>query len=135
MLSHPEAAYRSCEECRKWYYDPKTGELQKQWQIIDGERQLVPTPRKPGDVPGCWQCPKCEGLPDKERNPASGVKAELSAKNWKALRFYFEQKATGGPVDAVARRNCGIIEWIVSQHAATRDRATIELLKVLCKVQ
>lgn len=29
QLFHPEVAYRSCDDCRRWFYDPKTGERRK----------------------------------------------------------------------------------------------------------
>lgn len=130
LLSHPEIAYRSCSECQRWHFDPKSGRLQKRWKkdSITGERALAPIARKPGDKLPCWDCPKCDG--SDVRNPAVGRAAELSERNWKALRFYFQQKAVGGPVDAIVRRNCGMIEWLLEQHRNMTGRIMVDLLKM-----
>lgn len=128
LLSHPEVAYRSCSDCLRWYYDPKTGQLLKRWQKVDGEQQQVPIERKPGDKLPCLECPKCDG--EKLKSPEAGQRCELSERNWKALRFYFQQKAVGGLVDAIARKNCGIIEWLLDQHRNGQGRLMVELLKM-----
>lgn len=128
LLAHPEVAYRSCDECQKWYFDPQTGRQEKRRRKdpADGKLKLLPVARKPGALPPCWKCPKCSG---DAKTPEEGRKAELSEKNWKALRFYYEQKAVGGPVDAVARRNCGIIERVLEEHRTATGRAMIDLTK------
>lgn len=129
LLSHPEVAYRTCGSCRRWFYNLKTGELEKRWQTDPetGDRKLLPLARKPSDKLPCWNCPKCEDSTAK--NPAVGQQCELSERNWRALRFYFQQKAVGGRVDAMARKNCGIIEWLLGQHRSLQWRMLIELLK------
>jgi hypothetical protein len=130
LLSHPEVAYRSCEECKRWVYDPKSGKLEKQRKRNpdSGELELVPMPRKPGTKLPCWNCAKCPDDP-KLKTPEEGRKAELSAKNWKAIRFYFQQKAVGGPVDELCRRNCGLIEWLLEEHRMLTGRMTMEMLR------
>lgn len=129
LLSHPEVGYRTCDNCRRWYYDPDTGKVQKQWRKNPdtGRQEQVPRERKPGGKLPCWSCPKCEGSAVK--GPEVGRKSELSARNWQALRFYHQQKAAGGEVDAVARKNCGLIEWLMNEHRSAQSRAMLEMLK------
>ena len=128
-MAHPEVAYRSCEDCKRWMYDAKTGkrEMRKRTNTDTGEVESYPLARKPGTKTPCWNCPKCEIENPKLRTPEDGVGAELSRKNWKALRFYFQQKAVGGRVDAIARRNCGLIEWILEEHRMRQNTAMIDL--------
>lgn len=96
---------RPCEECAKWMYDERTGQVQKRaGQPILRPKQ-VPTP--------CHNCPK--------KSPEEAKRLALSPKNWRAFNFYWRVKASGGNVlmlDSVALKNCGIIEQVVAQHLA-----------------
>ena len=125
ILAHPEVGYRRCEDCKKWSYNAQTGEVNEQWQTIGGERTRVPVPLR-GRTP-CLTCPKCKDMP--VRNPETGARSELSERNWRALRFYFENKSAGGMIDAIARKNCGIIQCLMDQYAIGSNRAVCELLK------
>ena len=113
-------------------FDPKSGKLEKRRRKNPdtGEVDLLPLERKAASKLPCWNCAKCENPDPKKRSPEDGKGAELSAKNWAALRFYWQQKAVGGPVDALARKNCGLIEWLLAQHRSLQSQTMIELLKV-----
>ena len=130
LLSHPEIAHRSCAECQRWLYDSETGRQtrRRQRDPETGEERLLPVVRPTGTAPPCWKCPKCDGRD--ERTPATGRISELSAKNWAAIRFYYEHQATGGRVDAMARKNCGIIHWAIEQHRLDLQRTANELLLI-----
>ncbi len=106
-------AYRSCEDCKRWIYDPKTGKRYRhRWTA-------KPLPAPPSHKPGCYSCPKCEG--SNEKTPGAGKRKELWTKNWLTLRLYFEHKAGGGEVrDAILRKNFGIIESVF--YFANRDQ-------------
>jgi hypothetical protein len=127
LLSHPEVAYRRCSDCVKWSYNGKTGERNEQWEHKPGRKpRKVPVPLR--GKPPCFTCPKCEGLD--VRTPEEGAKAELSAKNWLAVRFYFQHKAGDGVMlDGIARKNCGIIECMMEQHRQSDSRAMLMLLR------
>ncbi len=84
----------------------------------------MPFPRPTGSPTPCWKCPKCEDA----KTPEDGMKADLSAKNMQAIRYYYQQKAVGGPVDAIARRNCGLIEMVIAQHNMNTQRIIAEVM-------
>ena len=127
LLAHPEVAYRRCSDCVKWSYNPRTGERNEYWQKgTDGKPRREPVPLR--GKPPCFTCPKCAGLD--RRTPEVGKEAELSARNWKAFRFYFQHRAGDGiELDGIARKNCGIIEWLLEQHRMSDSRVMIEMLK------
>jgi hypothetical protein len=63
-----------------------------------------------------------------EKTPAAGREAELSRKNWKTLRAYFEYRISPRPVDAVARKNFGIVAACMDEHDRLQTRLMILLL-------
>ena len=127
LLAHPELAYRPCDDCQRWMFDD-SGQVKKRRELdpATGKAELVPFARPPGTKTPCWNCPKCEGP---EKTPAEGKQAELSERNWKAWRFYWEQKAGGGRLDGIARKNCGIIAGMLADHRMVNQRIMVELLK------
>ena len=78
-MLHPKIAGLSCEECKQWIYDIKTGEKMK--------RRGQPQRRQPGQATPCHTCPK--------ESPEKARETELSAKNWRALGLYRKDKAIG----------------------------------------
>jgi len=111
-------AGRDCEECRQWVFNTKTGE--REWN-----------PRTKGHVkragrPPCRICPKTEG--NEVRDLRTGRKAELSRKNRRTLRLYFQHRAAGGVVmDAITRRNFGTLLWLFESHDRELRRALLQV--------
>lgn len=127
MLEHPEVAYRTCEECQRWFYDPKTGKRSMRF----GQ----PLPRKPTDPkPSCRGCPKCHGLPLDKQSPKAGARRTLSAKNWRTLDLFYEVQAAGTAgvkLDSLARRNLGLIARTLAEHERLNGFKLSALLQVL----
>jgi len=119
LLSRPEIAYLRCSDCVRWIYDLDTG---RRSERIPGH----PDARPPGVPTPCWKCPKCPG---EEKTPKIGLQSELSLKNWKCLRAYFENKASPVPVDAVARKNFGMIESTIKDHDQLQTRIMVSILR------
>ena len=98
-------ANRSCEDCQKWWYDDKTGDV-----IIrnsTGEKELRPE----GTVTMCRTslgCPK--GTPENQKS--------LNRANKWALRHYQQCKAIGiFPDDEIVKKNAVIIERVLAEKA------------------
>lgn len=98
MLTHPDVAFRDCNDCILFHY------------TRDGKRELDkrgnPKPRR-GLPPPCRTrngvCHK--GTPEDQKS--------LSDKNWKAYQHYQECRAVGSfPDDAIVRRNAAIISRV-----------------------
>jgi hypothetical protein len=101
LLHHPQIASLSCDECKKWLYDLKTGKRR--------ERGGVPQPRPPGAATPCHECPK--GSPEREQEHV------LTDRNWQTLTLYLRNRALLGLVlsprersDALLQRNFAIID-------------------------
>lgn len=112
QLAYP--AMPSCDACEKYTVDAKF------WQITFWRGQ--PFPRKPTDPTPCHLCPKCVG--DDEKTPAQGRKAELSAKNKRAIKFYWRVTGAGGRdgLDEVALKNIGIIHEVIRRFELDNDQ-------------
>lgn len=115
LLTHPELSSRPCRECQRWLYDKETGKKKY--------RGRQPIARPAYSKPPCFDCPKCDGQP--EKNPTVGQQAELSQQNWRCLQAYFEQQGGGGVVDPLARKNFGIIAWTFGLYSA--NMATLQV--------
>jgi len=101
QLFHPEAAGLSCEECKQWIYDIKTGK-----KMTRGGRSQR---RQPGQATPCHECPK--GSPEKAKE------SELSTKNWRTWDLYRRDKAIGCLTqqqrqDRILQRNFLIVDQI-----------------------
>ena len=123
-------AYRTCKECCKYYYDPKTG---RRSEYSNGCPKLR-NPSHPRDKPNCRGCPKCQGLPLDQQSPKAGSKRTLSIKNWRTLEFYYEVQAVGvGSVklDALARRNMGLIARTLAEYERIKGVRLSVLLQLL----
>ena len=117
LLTHPEVAYRSCEDCKRWIYDDKTGERRN---LRTGE----PMERPRGVPTPCLRCPKCTGV--RRPNPTDGSKATLSEKNMKTLALYYEHQAAPMLIsDPIVRRNFGLIHRILAAYDRTQARLLI----------
>lgn len=124
-MANPTLAFRRCEDCRTYVYDGDGRRI---------ERGGVEVKRSPTDPPPyCRKCPKLDGI--EEKTPAAGEKyGSLSAKNWLALRLYFQRRAgVQTPLDSVAAKNVGLIEQVIFYHQAHTERLQIELLKMKAK--
>ncbi len=69
----------------------------------------------------CDRCPKCDG--EKVKDPTTGRKATLSARNVRTFLLYMQLRASGGRAlpeqvvqDPIFARNIGLIESIISTH-------------------
>lgn len=106
-LQHPEVAFRSCDDCRKWFYDEKTG---KPRTSRDGSR----LPRLKESTLACVadRCPK--GHYSKP--------IQLSIADRVVLDLYRASRATGGAVlsdeergDELLMLALGLIDNVVEQ--------------------
>jgi hypothetical protein len=122
MLFHGVIAARSCSDCRKWLYDDRPG----CWGLKPVER---PAGRKlerlPNQLTPCSSCPK---IPDgAEPKPENAV--ELSVRNRMAYQHYLECKAVGEfPVDAIVRRNAGVIREIEDVACAGMQQGKLDAI-------
>lgn len=108
LLLHPEVAYRSCEDCKKFIYNHETG-VREDWPPGSGR----PVPRPPGMLPPCSIGPKACAKISPEAN------VELNERNQRVYRHYLECRATGTfPDDPIVRENAAIIRSI--EDAADR---------------
>lgn len=97
-LTAPQVARRSCDECRKWWYDHDTGKV-----VEKGGKKLkrVPGSSLPceagvGCAKGHWHAPK-----------------SLSAKNHKAYEHYLGCRSLGAfPQDSIVARNARLISEV-----------------------
>lgn len=92
---------RSCDECQQYVYQPNSNKLRL-------DRQGKPL-RLVGRPP-CYQCPKCQwGESYGDRTPTLGRVAEWQARHWRTWELFWQHRESGGDVDAIQRRNFGII--------------------------
>lgn len=123
-LLRPDAAARSCADCRAWLYHDTPDRFG-----AAVERGGRPVPRPPGTATPCSYCPKQPAdLPPQDRRPETAV--ELSDQNAQAVRFTAECRAVGRfPDDAIVRRNAAVI----AEAEKTADRVTQAKLAVLSR--
>lgn len=115
MLLHPEAAGRSCDDCRKYLYEDHPTRMGLPVLRRDGAR----VERVAGQPTPCRWCPKVpRGAP---AVPASAV--ELTARNWAAYGHYRRCRAVGRfPADALVERNAALCAQVREEAAEARDR-------------
>lgn len=106
LLSYPEVATRSCDDCKKWLYNDDGGRV---------KRCGMDVPRHSNQPTPCHKCPK--------KSPEEAHKYELSLKNQKAVQFHSVSKAVGFrnltpemANDPILQRNFAIIGGIEEQH-------------------
>lgn len=110
QIVNPTIASRSCDDCRKYLYDLKSGILRK-------DHKGNPKPRPAGTTTPCDQCPKIS--PDRE------WEFRLNWRSVATIELYYASKATGGAclgdlaVDPITMRNFAHVERILSQWQAT----------------
>jgi len=119
LLAHPEVATRSCEDCKKWVYNPDGSRQQRGGKDVP-RHPTVPTP--------CDSCPK--------KSPEEAHEYELSLKNMKAVQFHSISKACGFrnltpelANDSIIQRNFTIIEGI--EEHFERERLAKSIASVL----
>ena len=108
-MTYPRVANRSCDDCRKWWYDEETGKVARV-----GDKPL----KRPINVLTVCQtnegCPK--GTPENQK--------ALSDKNRLAWKAHREWKAVGEfPDDHIVRRNAFIIEKAIKDAEKTNQKA------------
>ena len=115
ILLHPEVAYRSCEDCKKYVYDHETGR-KEEYPAGSG----LPVLRLPGSLPPCHTGPSaCAKV-----SPES--KVELSERNQECYRHYLECRAVGSfPDDPVVRENAAVIRSIEDASVRIESRETL----------
>jgi hypothetical protein len=119
LLAHPEVAYRSCEDCKRWVYVDQTGKQQK-----DRKGHAL---QRVGRTP-CDRCAKCADSPVK--SPEAGAKRSLSAVDWRTIQLYYEYQ--NEPVqDAILRRHFGRIRQFLDQYDRDQRRAFNSMLPML----
>lgn len=100
-LENPGLAKVSCNECRKFWMDPLTGQT-----VIRGGRKM----ERPDYAR--LLCETARGCPKGHYSNPKG----LSAKNRKAMRHYLECRAVGKfPDDAIVRNNAKIIARVLGE--------------------
>lgn len=112
LLFHPGPSRIDCAKCIRYVHDMDTGEL-KQYRS-GPKRELRSVERPKGQSPPCEKCPK--------ESPQKAKQYELSAKNWRALWYYYEARAAGltesDRSDRLLRRNLAILDRIHRQWEA-----------------
>jgi hypothetical protein len=125
ILSHPHVAARSCEDCKKWYYEdsPTRMALEVFTRGKDEEGRPLRVERIAGQEPRCAWCPK---VPRDVVDPCPEAAVELSEKNWRAYQHYLECRAVGEwPTgDAIVRRNAMLIRGVEESAARAEAAAT-----------
>lgn len=102
LLLHPEVAFRSCEDCKKYVYNHESG-IKEEHPPGSG----IPILRLPGMLPPCSTGPKaCAKV-----SPEAGH--ELNERNKLAYLHYMECRAVGDfPDDPLVRYHAAIIRSV-----------------------
>lgn len=96
LLFHPGLMQTTCQDCKKYLYDPKTWKLQT--YRAGAEHKKLPCLRPVGVPTPCDTCPR--GSPTRERA------SQLNRRSVGVLQLYLQVRATGGAcLDAGMRRN------------------------------
>lgn len=103
LRRNPKLASRSCEDCQRYWYNDKTGEVLV--SNSTGEKELRPE----GTVTMCRTSTGClKGTPDNQKT--------LNRANKWALRHYQGCKSTGQfPDDEIVKKNAVIIERALAE--------------------
>lgn len=111
ILNHPEVAFRSCEVCKRYLFDEKTGEMER--NSVTNE----PLERPKGTLPPCGYGPKeCPKV-----SPDAGL--ELTDQNLLAYQHYRECRAVGRfPDDSIVRENAAAIREVEDQIGELREQ-------------
>jgi hypothetical protein len=115
LLTHPQVASRTCDDGMRWVFNTESGEVSRD------KNTGRPIERPRGSRPPCFPCPKCANEADK--SPTTGRRCDLSRKNRLTLARYYEQLVCPGPVDAIMRRNFGIIHALFLAHERSTQEA------------
>ncbi len=119
LLNHPQVAFRSCDDCKRWLFDEETGKIKK--------RKGVEIPRPEGVGTPCERCPK--------KSPELAHLYELSAANLKTLEIYWQCRATNGASlkhsDDLLNHNLSLIHQVIESHKdSVRTRELVQLFSV-----
>lgn len=116
MLTHPEVATRSCEHCKIFDYDEKTGCI----RTHPGTGELLK--RSPGTP---LPCDYPDGCP--KGSPTAGI--ELSPNNRLIYDHYTQCRATGlFPPDSMVAQNAAVIYEI---EQSVKDEKQSQLNRLL----
>jgi hypothetical protein len=110
LLTHP--GFRSCDDCEKYIYDPKTGELQ---DSPPGSGRPLARPK--GIITPCYCCAKVAHCD--EKTPEVGRRQELSEKNLRTLDLYYAihgARLSGDSLDDIAVENLTTIQRLMTHE-------------------
>jgi len=116
LLDRPKYG-RSCSDCRKYQYDPDSGQVKEDKA---GRPLLMPRLRGREIDPPCHACPKTIGLRVRHWRGA----ADPPPWAYQTFRHFLECRAVGWQVpdaaDPIVRRNAKIVEGVEASIAAGR---------------
>ena len=119
-LAHPQLTGFTCEDCRAWLIDLKTGK-----RI---ERGGEPQRRRPGAPTPCRTCPR--------ESPERGKALALGRREMATIHFYLQVRATAGVcltererADPLLLRNLAIVDGVFRQYE--RGQSAVEFANVL----
>lgn len=106
----------SCEECKQWLLDVKTGTF----TIRNKQRQ----PRAPGTPTPCWKCPK--------QSPEHAKRLSYSRQHLALLQMYFRSRATFGrslseaeAKDPIVASHFAMIDIVLKSHERSESARSI----------
>jgi len=122
ILFHPQILSFSCEDCKKYIYDLRTGDLQT---YKSGPKREDKPMLRPKDVATpCDKCPR--------ESPELAPTYELSSRNHRTLLLYQKAKATGFHYltdeekhDSLVARNFSILDSLYEEKRRHRDTASL----------
>lgn len=124
MLAHPELALFTCEDCREWLIDLKTG--------TPIQRGGEPQRRRPGAPTPCRTCPR--------ESPERAAAIALGRREFATIHFYLQVRATAGAcltererMDPLLLRNLAIVDGVFRRHESSQ--AAGDLAGMLIAIQ
>ena len=114
-----EPGLPSCEDCKRYVYDPDDGWKVKKWRGKPMERRDDETP--------CSRCPKSR---DEKPNP----EAELSEKNWEAFQYWLTARSgLAIHADDLTCENFSLIQFAYERFLRRQGKVVEIGLGVLAK--
>jgi hypothetical protein len=112
----------SCQDCKKWVYDLKTGKLQ-----LYGGKPVRQHPKGPPCMQEPGICPK--GAPGR---------SDLTEQNRRVVEHFEQCRATGQfPDDGIVHQHAALLERIVRGYEQSKetDHLVLGLAKVFTKLK
>lgn len=121
LLLHPEVAYRSCEDCKKYVYNHETG-VKEEFPEGSGK----PVLRIKGSLPPCAMGPTACAKVSPE------AEIELNERNKQAYLHYLECRAVGDfPDDPLVKYHAAIIRSVEDESDRSERRMANVMLQGL----